>query len=85
MRVAIAYPITPEYIYNDIDEFLSNADMNQSRLAVLLQNRNQATYKDYGFLTFEEWMKYMGYPVIGNRVWSRNPYSSLQRNWVLRN
>ena len=71
MRVAIAYPITPNYIRNDIDEFLSREDgMNQSRLAVLLQNRTRTShYKHYGFLTFREWMTYLGYPVICNRVW----------------
>ena len=70
MRVAIAYPITPEYIINDINEFLSTEDgMNQSRLAVLILNKNQRHYKDYGFLSFKEWMNYLGYPVVCNRVW----------------
>lgn len=71
MRVAIAYPITPKYIVNDINEFLSNEDgMNQSRLAVLLQNKNNTShYKYYGFLSFQEWMKYLGYAVMCNRVW----------------
>ena len=75
MRIAIAYPITPKYIVNDINEFLSNEDgMNQSRLALLLQNRDQTShYTTYGFLTFQEWMKYLGYPVMCNRVWKCAP------------
>lgn len=70
MRIAVAYPITPTHVINDINELLSNEDgMNQSRLAVLLLNRNRTShYKYYGFLTFKEWMKYLGYPVIANKV-----------------
>ena len=74
MRIAIAYPITPNYIVNDINEFLSNENgMNQSRLAVLLQNKNQSHYTHFGFLTFEEWMKYLGFAVMCNRVWKCVP------------
>lgn len=70
MRIAVAYPITPTYIINDINEFLSNENgMNQSRLAVLLLNRNPTShYRYYGFLSFQEWIKYLGYPVIANKV-----------------
>ena len=73
MRLAVAYPVTPEYVVRYIDEFLSMEDgMNQSRLAVLLVNRTSTShYRYYGFLTFQEWMKYLGYPVLCNRVWSR--------------
>lgn len=71
MRVAIAYPITPKYIINDINEFLSHENgMNQSRLAVLLLNKTRTShYRNYGFLSFKEWMNYLGYPVLCNRVW----------------
>lgn len=75
LRVAVAYPITPKYIKNDIDEFLSMQDgMNQSRVAVLLLNRTPTShYQYYGFLTFREWMNYLGYAVICNRVWKCAP------------
>lgn len=75
MRVAVAYPITPEHIIYDINNFLSKEDgMNQSRLAILLQNKNRTShYKHYGFLSFQEWMKYLGYPVMCNRVWKCVP------------
>ena len=70
MHVAVAYPVTPTHVVNDINELLSNENgMNQSRLAVLLLNRNPTShFRYYGFHTFKEWMKYLGYPVIANKV-----------------
>lgn len=82
MRIAIAYPITPTYIINDINEFLSSENgMNQSRLAVLLQNRNPTShFSTYGFLTFREWMTYLGFAVMCNRVWKCVPWWNCSQN-----